>query len=112
MLAKSTAWVENPFPALEFIQLRSPHEPIVLPNAFLIGESDGPPRRLREIVLCNVSLPHCLLRPNCDLVSLHLVAGAGSLLAEDLAAALSETHQLKSLSVRSYPLTTSYPDSH
>jgi len=113
MLAKSTAWVENSFPALEFLQLRSPHEPIVLPNTFLMGGSDGPPRRLREIVLCNVSLPHCLLRPNRDLVSLRLHlnhVGAGLLSAEALAAALSETHQLKSLFVGSHPPTSSYPD--
>src|SRR5712691_7265877 len=70
MLARSTAWVENSFPVLEFLHLRSPHEPTVLPNAFLMGGSDGPPRRLREIVLCNISLPHWLLRYNRDLVSL------------------------------------------
>jgi hypothetical protein len=115
ILSGSTAWVENSFPALEVLELRSSsHGPLILPNAFLMGGSDGPPRRLREIGLCNVSLPHGLLRSNRDLALLFLRlyhdAGEGSILAESLAAALSETPQLEGLFVESYPPASSYPD--
>ena len=115
MLAKSTAWFENSFPALEFLNLRSfSHEPTVIPNAFLMGGSDGPPRRLRKIALSNVSLPHGLLRANRDLVTLFLninhVGGAGSLSAEALALALAETHLLETLSVYPHTIVASYPD--
>ena len=113
MLAESTAWVENSFAALEFLDLRSfSHEPTVVPNAFLMGGSDGPPRRLRKIALANVSLPRGLLRPNRDLVTLSLKVNhyAGSLSAETLALALAETHRLETLSVYSHPLPASYPD--
>jgi hypothetical protein len=83
-----------------------------------MGGSDGLPRRLREITLSNVTLPHSLLRPNRDLVSLSLnlnhVDGAGSPSAEALALALAlalaETHRLETLSVCPHPIPASYPD--
>jgi hypothetical protein len=115
MLAKSTAWVENSFPALEFLHLSSLFgEPtVIIPDAFLMGGSDEPPRRLREIALSNVSLPHRLFRPNRDLVTLSLevkyFGSAGSVSAEALALALAETHRLENLSVCPYHVASSYP---
>ena len=114
MLEKSTAWVENSFPALEVLHLRSPYAPTVLPVGFLMSGSDGAPRRLREIGLSNVSFPHCLLRSNRGIVSLDIglnpFGDAESLSAGALAAILSETYQLERLSVNPYPATPSNPD--
>ena len=108
------AWVENSFPALEVLHLVSNYNLTVLSNGFLMGGSDGAPRRLREIRVSNVSFPHCLLRSSRDLVSLYLdhdpVGGVGSLSAEALAAVLSETYQLEGLTVKSDPTTPFYPD--
>ena len=114
MLAKSTAWVENSFPALEDLFFRFSHEPTVLPIGFLVGRSDAPPRRLREIGLCKVSFPYSFIRSSCNLVDLYLVlnpcGGAGSLSAEALATALSETHRFERLSISPYPIKLKYPD--
>ena len=76
--------------------------------------SGAPPRTSREIGLCNVSFPHSLIQSSRDLVDLHLGLNpcddAGSLSAEALAAALSETHRLERLSISPYPIKPNYPD--
>jgi len=106
MFAESTAWVENSFPALEDLSFTSPHNPTVLPVGFLMGGSDGAPRRLRNISLRNISFPYWLFPSSHDLVSLYLglstFGGAGLPSAEALAAALSETHHLESLFINPY----------
>jgi len=118
MLEKSTAWVNNSFPALEYLCLRSPHHVTVLPSSFL-GGSSGTHRKLRHIELGNISFPTLpqLLLSSPDLVSLSLglgpLGGAGSLSTEALVAILSTTTQLERLCVYPYPnmpLGQAYPE--
>lgn len=116
MFIKSTSWVENSFPALERLSLASEShlDTIVLPTGFLMGGSDGPPRRLRSISLRNVCFPHWLIQSSRDLVSLNFdlirFDRASSPSVKALVAALSETHRLESLCVNPDIFRPRYPD--
>jgi len=108
MLARSKAWVNDSFPALERLFLRSPGDVTVLPSTFL-GGSISIPRKLRHVGLRNISFPTLpqLLRSSPNLVSLSLGLNqfddAGSISTEALTAALSTTIHLERLYVYPYP---------
>ena len=122
LLARSTAWAESSFPALEHIRLQSPdidlglRDFVHLPSKFLCGSSgnNAPPRLLRYIELKNISFPSLsqLLLSSVHLVSLSLgkdcIAGVGFLSPEALAASLSATTRLESLFI--CPDSKSYPE--
>ena len=115
MLGKSTAWVNDSFPALESLDLTSPRDVTVLPSTFL-GGSNSIPRKLRHIGLKNISFPTLpqLLLSSPSLVSLSLgfnyLGEVGSLSTEALTAILSTTVQLERLYVYPYPLDRAYPE--
>jgi hypothetical protein len=105
MLARSTVWMDESFPELQSLHLRSSRRGLtVLPSSFL-GASSGTPRKLRHIRLGNISFPTFpqLLLSSRDLVSLSL--NSGFLLDEEfpspeiLIAALSASTHLQQLSL-------------
>jgi hypothetical protein len=114
MIGKSTAFVNDSFPALEYLDLTSPCDVTVLPSTFL-GGSISNPRKLRHIGLKNISLPTLpqLLLSSPNLVSLSLgfdhYGNPGSLSIDALTAVLSTMMQLERLYVYPYP-DRDYPE--
>ncbi|KAI0282694.1 hypothetical protein BC826DRAFT_1110627 [Russula brevipes] len=115
MLAKSRAWLDNSFPALEHLHLKSPHGRLTaVPSSFL-GRPSDTSRRLRHVSLKRISFPTLpqLLLSSHGLITLSLgpdfLVGGGLLSPEALTAALSSTTQLKHLSIHSYP-NMSHPE--
>jgi hypothetical protein len=108
MFARSTTWMEQSFPELRCLNLRSSCGDLtVLPSTFLNGPTSSP-NQLRHICLDNISIPALpqflqVVRSR-NLVSLSLgsnfLAGERFPSPEALVAALSATTRLRLLSLR------------
>ncbi|KAF8262891.1 hypothetical protein EI94DRAFT_641229 [Lactarius quietus] len=107
LLEKCASFLEEPFPALDYLRLRSQGtmDTIVLPSNFLNGSAP----RLRVLHLKDIAIPMLpgLLSSSKNLVSLCVedITRDGYFTAKDLAIGLSAATQLNSLVLRFHPLT-------